>query len=80
MLNTTINGRKINSTWLYFVCRNCGCVRKQMDGEWCDVDEEEWKMAQSNEVLHVEPIDEYDVGVISHKKPTKKSRRKNKTR
>ena len=67
---TKVDGRKLNDTWLYFVCQHCGKVRKNMNGFWQDVEAKEWEMVMNNDVLIVQPLDELKV------KPTKKQKKK----
>jgi phage terminase large subunit GpA-like protein len=69
-LKTKLDGRKLNDTWLYFVCRHCGKIRKNMHGTWQDVEAKEWEMVMNSDVLIVQPLDEHKV------KPTKKRNKK----
>ena len=70
ILKTTLDGRETRETWLDFVCRHCGKVRKNMSGTWDDVGEEEWKIAQNNGLYNIQLLDEPRV------KPVKKQKRK----
>lgn len=60
VLKTNVDGHELTETWLYYVCRHCGNVRKNMQGTWQDVDDEEWKMAMSDEVFQFLPRDEHE--------------------
>jgi len=70
VLRTTLDGREEEVTWLYFVCRHCGIVLKDMCGTWDNIGEEAWEMASSNEVFRIQSLDELRV------KPKKQSKRK----
>ncbi len=76
VLKTRLRGRELSDSWLYFVCRNCGKIRKDMNGTWHDVGPEEWEMVKSNAVIQVDPLDE--LGEKPAKKLKKRSRSKSK--
>jgi len=74
LLKFEVDGHVEKETWLYYVCQHCGNVRKNAQGTWHDVDEEEWKMATSDKVFRFQSHDEHEVKPDG--KPKKKSLRK----
>lgn len=77
ILKTTLRGKELTDSWLYFVCSNCGKVQKDMDGTWHDVNAEEWEMVKNRSLPQIDPLD--DLCTKSPKKTSKKPRRKNKS-
>ena len=75
VLKANVDGHELTETWLYYACRHCGNVRKNMQGTWYDVDHEEWAMVMSDEVFRFQPRVEHEMK--PDKKPKKKTLRKN---
>ena len=53
-LKSELNGRELNETWLYFVCRHCGNIRKEANGTWHEVGVKEWEMIKNNPILEIQ--------------------------
>ena len=50
VLRTKQSKKVLENTCFYVVCRNCGNVRKDINGTWYDVGEVEWALVNSGTV------------------------------
>ena len=50
VLKTKQGKEVMENTCFYVVCRNCGKVRKDINGTWYDVGESEWTMVNSDAI------------------------------